>query len=186
MKWMMLGGITLALIGCMGHARPEWVKNNKEAFLHDRTFYGVGSVSGISDFGMSEMTARDMALSHIRKTLEAFSLALIQEYKNSLTDSALKKAEAAGNMPLFFQTPIAIVLLQVETDDTWTDPDDNMAYILAQLKLRWYVKEVARTNEINPALRAFIKNNASRVFDEFKTKTEAAPLPPLEEAPAVS
>ena len=61
-----------------------------------------------------------------------------------------------------------MTLTGVQIVDHWTDKDEDTTYSLAKIGLDDFEKQVEKFEVFNDSIRKHLKNNADRLFADFK------------------
>ena len=66
----------------------------------------------------------------------------------------------------------AVTLSGVKIVDRWEDPNNAMSYSLARLDLEEFEGQVKKMQELNANVKAYIKENAERAFDDLAAEED--------------
>jgi hypothetical protein len=172
-KWVRLGLTLLVLVSCT-QAKPSWIKKDTHAYLNKRTFYGVGTLSGvkIKNKILAQITSENLAKAEVAKIFDAYTLSLLDAYTASLTVDQRADIEDMGELKMTFMTHGAMTLFDSVVEETWTDPDKGTYHALAKIKLKTFLREIASAEDLTPQFQNFIKKNAQDYFDRLKGLNE--------------
>ena len=182
LKTLAIGLATLLAVGCgsspepsagavpanmQGIQFPDWVIKGSGAFPGDegkQVFYGVGSVSGISNHALARQTAENRARAEIQKTFETYSASLMKDYMSSTTAGDMSASDEQQFVESATKTFSAGTLSGVVITEYWYHPDGTV-YSLAKLDLDRFTDSVSKMNELSAAVRDYVQKNAAKAFE---------------------
>ena len=173
-KWVHPLVIPLLLLTSCTQAKPDWLKKETNVFVSERSFYGVGTLSGtkVKNKVLGQMTADNLAKAAVSNAFESYALSLLNDYTTSLTADQRASLEAEGDLKLTFMTHVAMTLFEVVLQERWRDPDTGTYHALARIKLKHFLREIANAEDLSPEFQDFIKKNAEEAFDRLKALNE--------------
>jgi hypothetical protein len=146
---------------------PEWVKRGSGPVAGlTSSFYGVGA-SNARDGIMARVHAEDRARAELSKILSIYVASLMKEYMATITATDDESSHADE----YFVSPVAIlcaaILPSAQIADHWVDDGDAdmmTSYALARLAIADVLGGVDRFKDLDEKARAFIHENAERIF----------------------
>ena len=184
MKGMLVGVAVAALAGCASKAAlmpketPAWVIKGSGAFKDtgESVFYGVGAVIGVHNKPLAVTSAENRARAEVAKVFETYSASLMKDYAASTTGGAAITAETPTSEEQHIEQTIktfsAVTLSGVMIVDRWEDPKDGTIYSLARLNLKDFEAQVKKMQELNTGVKAYVKENAKKAFDDLATEED--------------
>jgi 3-deoxy-D-manno-octulosonic acid (KDO) 8-phosphate synthase len=184
MTRMLLVVAVAVLAGCGGKQAlmpketPAWVIKGSGAFKDsgENVFYGVGSVTGINNKPLAVTSAENRARAEVAKVFETYSASLMRDYAASTTGGAAITAETPTSEEQYVEQTVktfsAVTLSGVMIVDRWEDPNDATIYSLARLDLKKFEDQVKKMQELNANVKAYVKENAERAFDDLAAEEE--------------
>ncbi len=173
LKAIGFGLMSLLLISCMRNTKPDWVLKETTAYLGKKAFYGVGSVGGVKNEDLAQMTSENQARIEVTKLMNAYAEMLVQEYTASLPKAEFKRLNENQNIAMSLRSFANTVGSQQMTIiDSWQDQSNGTFYTLAELPLKTFRNAVAKANdlELESSLRQFVVKNAQEAFGRFQSK----------------
>ena len=131
---------------------PAWVLKGGGAFTgdeEDRSFYGVGSATGIKYYSLDTRSLNKDYLSHT--TAGDFTATSEEQH----SETAIKTLTAS--------TVSGIVIV-----DHWEHPYRNELFSLAKLDLEWFKRNVDQYKELSKDIREAIKESADKLHRELE------------------
>jgi len=180
--WVAVAVVLLA--GCGGKQAlmpkeaPAWVIKGSGAFKDsgEHMFYGVGSVTGVHNKPLAVTAAENRARAEVAKAFETYSASLMKDYSASTTGGAAITSESPTSEEQHIEQTIktfsAVTLSGVTIVDRWEDPNHDAIYSLARLDLKTFQEQVKKMQELNANVKAYIKENAERAFDDLATEED--------------
>lgn len=186
-RWVIWMGaaalLALAAAGCSGKHKlvagaPAWVNHGSGAFAKDdaKLFYGVGAVTGVASPSLARQTADQRARADIAAQLDTYVANLYRDFQSSTAATggspSVEEQHVEGNLKSLTQVSVrgARVL------EHWRDPQTDTIYALARLDLDGFTATVGQMQELDPALKTYVRAHAEEAFDrlaqEEKGKTE--------------
>lgn len=178
-------GITIAaLAGCGGKQAlmpketPAWVIKGSGAFKDsgENVFYGVGAVTGMNNKPLAVTTAENRARAEVAKVFQTYSASLMKDYAASTTGGAAVTADNPTSEEQHVEQTIktfsATTLAGVMIVDRWEDPNNATIYSLARLDLKAFEDQVKKMQELNANVKAYVKENAEKAFDDLKAEED--------------
>lgn len=160
--------VSLALTACAG--TPDWVEEGSGA-LHktdDKAFYGVGSVVGIKhNESMAWDTAENRARAELAKNFETYTAYLMRDYASATTAGDFTASSEEQNVERAIKTFSSVTLKGARPIDRYKDQESGTYYVLTKLSLADAQEALARTEELDGRMRAFVRDNAERLFDRL-------------------
>lgn len=184
MKGMLVGVAVAVFAGCASKAvlmpkeTPAWVIKGSGAFKDtgESVFYGVGAVTGVHNKPLAVTSAENRARAEVAKVFETYSASLMKDYAASTTGGAAITAETPTSEEQHIEQTIktfsAVTLSGVMIVDRWEDPKDGTIYSLARLDLKDFEAQVKKMQELNAGVKAHVKENAERAFDDLATEED--------------
>ena len=184
MKGMLIGVAVAAFAGCatkavlMPKETPAWVIKGSGAFKDtgESVFYGVGAVTGVHNKPLAVTSAENRARAEVAKVFETYSASLMKDYAASTTGGAAITAETPTSEEQHIEQTIktfsAVTLSGVMMVDRWEDPKDGTIYSLARLNLKDFEAQVKKMQELNAGVKAYVKENAEKAFDDLATEED--------------
>jgi len=172
------------LAGCGGKQAlmpkeaPAWVIKGSGAFKDsgEHAFYGVGAVTGINNKPLAVTSAENRARAEVAKVFETYSASLMKDYAASTTGGAAITAETPTSEEQHIEQTIktfsAVTLSGVMIVDRWEDPNNASIYSLARLDLKDFEDQVKKMQELNANVKAYVKENAERAFDDLAAEED--------------
>jgi alkylation response protein AidB-like acyl-CoA dehydrogenase len=157
---------------------PAWVIKGSGAFKDagEHVFYGVGSVVGVHNKPLAVSSAENRARAEVAKVFETYSASLMKDYAASTTGGAAITAETPTSEEQHIEQTIktfsAVTLSGVMIVDRWEDPNNATIYSLARLDLKEFEDQVKKMQELNANVKAYVKENAERAFDDLAAEEE--------------
>jgi alkylation response protein AidB-like acyl-CoA dehydrogenase len=184
MKGMLVGVAVAVFAGCASKAvlmpkeTPAWVIKGSGAFKDtgESVFYGVGAVTGVHNKPLAVTSAENRARAEVAKVFETYSASLMKDYAASTTGGAAITAETPTSEEQHIEQTIktfsAVTLSGVMVVERWEDPKDGTIYSLARLSLKDFEAQVKKMQELNAGVKAHIKENAEKAFDDLATEED--------------
>ncbi len=161
--------------GCQGKhklvpAAPDWVNRGSGAFEDEgvKVFYGAGAVTGITSQPLAVQTADQRARADIAKQLDTYVANLYRDYQTSTAAAMGKRVMEEQHVEESLKTFTQISVRGARVVDHWKDPETNTIYSLARLDLEGIKATLEQMQEMDPALRGFVRSNAEKAFDEIR------------------
>lgn len=170
--FLISGGMAL-MAGCSHHPRmgevkePEWVLKGSGAFAGDKTFHGVGMVSGVRNKALAITAADNRARAEITKIFEFYSASLMRDYMASTTAGDFSATSEEQHIEQAVKTFSSATLSGVIIVDHWTDPRDGTVYSLAKLDLEHFRASLEKMKELNAEVRDYVRRNAEDTFQRL-------------------
>lgn len=155
---------------------PAWILKGSAAFNDKgiRVFYGVGSVSGVTNKALARSAAENRARAEAGKILETYITSLMRDYMASTTGAAEVTAMSATTEEQYVEQAVktfsAATLSGVEVIDTWIDPSDGTVYALVKMDINSFRNSIDKAKELNAEVRDFVRQNAEKAFDRIETE----------------
>lgn len=164
----------LLLPACAGKkvrdSRPEWIHIKSGAIMdtEQKAFYGIGKTdAAFLNTALAGRAADKLAREEIKKIFSIYSAILVRGFIVSIPkddpDQETKKLgleQRAKSLSVNPLTDITIV-------DRWTDHSNHVTYSLARLDLDRFKRNIQKSDDIEPAIRDFIRDNAEEEFDKM-------------------
>lgn len=175
------------LAGCGGKQAlmpkepPAWVIKGSGAFKDsgEQVFYGVGAVTGINNKPLAVTSAENRARAEVAKVFQTYSASLMKDYAASTTGGAAITSETPTSEEQHVEQAIktfsAVTLSGVMIVDRWEDPNNATIYSLARLDLKDFEDQVKKMQELNASVKAYVKENAQRAFDDLASEEDRHP-----------
>lgn len=177
--------LSIFIFGCAGKQAipeggrpPDWVNQGSGTFKDagDQVFYGVGAVTGIRNKPLAKSASENRARAEIAKTFETYSASLMKDFAASATGGGSVTGASATSEEQYVEQAIktfsAVTLNGVVIMDHWTDPADGTLYSLARLDLKSFKTSIENIEELNSAVRDYVKKNAEKAFDDLAAEEE--------------
>jgi 3-deoxy-D-manno-octulosonic acid (KDO) 8-phosphate synthase len=181
---LVVGVAIAALAGCGGNQvlmpkeAPAWVIKGSGAFKDagESVFYGVGAVVGMNNKPLAVTSAENRARAEVAKVFQTYSASLMKDYAASTTGGAAITADTPTSEEQHIEQTIktfsAVTLSGVMIVDRWEDPNNATIYSLARLDLKAFEDQVKKMQELNANVKAYVKDNAERAFDDLATEED--------------
>ncbi len=152
------------------YSPPEWVMKGSGAFedSNGKTFYGVGSASGIKNFSLQRTTADDRDRNGLAKVFEFYTKSLTKDYMASTTERDFTATSEEQNVEVAIKTITSATLTGVMIIDHWEHPGRNELFSLARLDLTSFKKNLDKHKELSKEVREAIKERADKFHEEME------------------
>lgn len=170
--------IVISLVACGG--APKWVAQGSSAMStkDEKSFYGVGSVSGIKNEPLAWDAAENRARAEIAKNFQTYTAYLMRDYAAATNANDFTKSAEEQNVERAIKTFSAVTLNGVRPVDRYKDEKTGTYYVLAKLDLKDMKNRLEESKELNAEVRDFVRKNADRLFDKLeKEEAQQAPKP---------
>ncbi len=147
---------------------PDWVNKGAGAFDDENVLYGVGS-SSVADRSASRMQASDRAKAEIASQLAVKIKSLSKNYTTSTSGKKGTTTDVYSNVT---ENIVNKSLVGVSVVDFYYDPDARVMYALAKVELENIREAIDQQNELDPEVRADMKNKMQELFNELESKTK--------------
>jgi len=172
---LVMGGMAL-VVGCSHHPKfgevkePGWVLKGSGAFAGDKTFHGVGMVSGVKNKALAITAADNRARAEIGKIFEVYTASLMRDYMASTTAGDFSATSEEQHIEQAVKTFSSATLSGVVIVDHWTDPRDGTVYSLAKLDLSHFQASLDKMKELNAEVRDYVRRNAEKAFQKLSAE----------------
>src|SRR5262245_6957311 len=170
------GGVALVLIvGLAACGGPrKWVKKGSGAFNEkdSKSFYGVGSVTGVRNEPLAWDTAENRGRAEIAKTFETYTGYLMPEYAASTTAGALTRNSEEQNVERAIKTITTTTLSGVRPIDRYKDEKTGTYYVLTKLSLEDMKNNLDQAKELNAQVRDYVRKNADKMFERLEKEED--------------
>ncbi len=177
--------VSLVLVGC-GAKRaglsptqpPDWVLKGSGAFADsgNKVFYGVGAVTGVRNKPLAKTTSENRARAEITKIFETYTASLMKDYAASTTGGGAVTSASPTTEEQYIEQAIktfsSATLNGVMIMDHWIDPSEGTVYSLARLDLDSFKNSLDKIQELNAAVRDYVKKNAEKSFESLSAEEE--------------
>jgi hypothetical protein len=157
----------------MQSVKPDWVE--KGGHLHKKSFYGVGSVSGVKNEDLAILTAENHARSELGKLLDLYAIRLAEDYATFVLKEKFEDVNEKPNVAMTLRSAAGTALYRTTVTESWKDPAKGTFYALARISLSSFQAEMIESPGMDHRLRRFIKKNASTLFDQLKEQQKLGP-----------
>ena len=173
--------LVLGVLGCgaPSHAIdredvPEWTNRSAGPAMEDgrRVFYAVGLVSGVRNMALARTTAENRARAEMQKYFTTYSASLMRDYQAATAAGDVNESSEEQHIEATVKTFSAGSLSGVAIVDRWYDRETQTVYALARLDLAAVEDAVAQMRELNPKVKAYVRANARRAFDELQKEED--------------
>ena len=185
-KSMMIASLAIFAAACGGKKEgdapsamqgmdyPEWVVKGSGAFGGEagRVFYGVGMVSNMKNPALARTTADNRARAEIAKIFETYSASLMKDYMASTNAGDPNTTSEEQHVEQAIKTFSAATLSGVQVVDHWFNQKDGSVFALARLDLQSFKDNVGKMNELNAAVKDYVKKNAEKAHMDLEKEEE--------------
>lgn len=155
---------------------PDWVVRGGGAFNDgDRSFYGVGAVTGVRNIGLARDAAANRARSDLATSIDVFIRALYKDYQAAISDL---NADASAEEQLIEQaikSYTEATLSGTRIVEYWADDRGGTLYAVAELDFESAEQQFNKLSQLNQQAREYIRRNAERMFDELESENRRRP-----------
>jgi len=149
---------------------PDWVNQGSGAFddAGSRVFYGVGAVAGIVSQTLAVQAADQRARADIGRQLETLVSGLSRDYQAATSPQGINPGMEEQQLEQSLKTVTEVAVRGSRVVDHWKDPETNTVYSLVKLDLDGFKAAISQLEEVDPARRGFIAENAEKTFDQLR------------------
>jgi len=185
LKNMIKGGalfVALAfLFGCAGSrpakeemvpGAPDWVNRGSGAFEEKdrKLFYGVGSVTGVSNPALEQTSADSRARAELARVLGIYVSLLYKDYQSASTTSEPGKGSEEQHVEQALKTTVDESLRGAKIIDHWRNPKNGVLYALGKLNLDDYKELIGTIKELKPEAKSLIQQRAESAFKALQAE----------------
>ena len=156
---------------------PTWVLKGGGAYTDSqgRSFYGVGSATGIKNYSLQRMVADDRARGDLAKVFDFYINTLTKDYQAHTTVGNFTTSNEEQNTENALKIVVAQTLRGVVIVDHFEIPQRREFLSLARLDFSAFKQNVVRTEEFKSlpkATREEIKTRADKLHDEMQRDSD--------------
>jgi len=137
-----------------------------------KSFYGVGSISGVRNEPLAWDTAENRARAEIAKTFETYTGYLMRDYAASTTAGDFTKNTEEQHVERAIKTITTVTLSGVRPIKRYKDEETNTYYVLTKLSLEDMKNNMEKAKELNAQVREYVRKNADRLFERLEKEEE--------------
>jgi hypothetical protein len=155
--------------------RPDWTMKGAGAFPKERSFYGVGAVSGVKNIPLAIRAADNQARADIAKQFEIYTASLMKQYAASTTVGDMKKSLEEQNIEEATKTFTAISLsgTQIVEHHEETSKDGiPTIWSLAKLDIEKVKENMEKAKNLSSEVRDYVRKNADQSFDSLEKEEQ--------------
>ncbi|MBI3358551.1 MAG: LPP20 family lipoprotein [Nitrospirae bacterium] len=164
------------VVGCSSTPkRPDWIMKGAGAFPKEKSFYGVGAVSGVKNIPLAYRAADNQARADIAKQFDIYTASLMKQYAASTAVGDMSKSSEEQNIEEATKTFTAISLSGIQIVDHHEESSKDgipTIYSLAKLDLERVKENMEQAKELSAEVRDSVRKNADKSFDNLE-KEEA-------------
>jgi hypothetical protein len=156
-----------------GQKNPEWVDKGGGAFKDadgTKVLYGVGTLQNVRNLGLARQAVDNRAIADIGKTIQVYSTQLMRDYASSINAGGKGQADEEQMIESTVKTFSQVTLSGVTIVDHFVDHKNNAYFALARLDLEGFKKAVENANQLNEAVKDYVRKNAEKAFDRLEAE----------------
>lgn len=150
---------------------PAWVLKGGGAFTDDekdRSFYGVGSATGVKNYSLARIVADDRARNDLAKMIAFDTRSLSKDYLSHTTAGDFSSTSEEQHAETAIKTLTASTVSGIVISNHWEHPYRNEIFSLAKLDLEWFKRNVDQYKELSKDIREAIKESADKLHRELE------------------
>lgn len=151
---------------------PDWVLKGAGAFKDKKLMYGVGSATGIRNPSLLRTTSENRSRAEIAKLFNIFVAELFKDYQASTTAHNPHETSEEQDVRQAQETVTSATLSGVAVIDHWQHPETGELFSLARLDVESFKSTVDKAKELDARTKAYIRENADRMFEELDGKID--------------
>jgi len=153
---------------------PDWVVHGGGAFdtENTRTFYGVGSASGIRNMSLLRTTSENRARNDLAKVIQFYSASLMKDYMSSTLADDPNVSSEEQHVEQAIKTVTSQTLSGVQITDHWQNPATMEFFSLAKIDLDAFKDNLEKVKQLDGRVKEYIKQNADRLHDDLERQTK--------------
>ena len=153
---------------------PDWVVHGGGALDVDntKTFYGVGSATGIRNMSLLRTTADNRARNDLAKVFQFYSASLMKDYMSSTIADDPNVSSEEQHVEQAIKTVTSQTLSGVQIVDHWQNPATMEMFSLAKIDLDAFKDKLEKVKELDSRVKEYIKQNADRLHDELEGQSQ--------------
>ncbi|HVA66220.1 MAG TPA: hypothetical protein VNK24_04770 [Elusimicrobiota bacterium] len=153
---------------------PDWVNKGNGAFKDggQSVFYGVGSVQGIRNIPLAQMSADDRARGELAKIMNDYVATLTKDYMASTTAGDMTKSSEEQMVSSTMKNFAEFTLHGAVIVDRWVDRSVNppVYYSLCKLDMNAVQQSLNQSKDLNAQVRDYVKQDANKAFDALNAE----------------
>ncbi len=153
---------------------PDWVVHGGGAMDVDnsKTFFGVGSASGIKNMSLLRTTADNRARSDLAKVVQFYSASLMKDYMASTLADDPNVTSEEQHVEQAIKTVTSQTLSGVQVVDHWQHPATMEFFSLVKIDLDAFKDNMDKVKQLDGRVKEYIKQNADRLHDDLERQTK--------------
>ncbi len=164
------------VVGCSSAPkRPDWIMKGAGAFPKEKSFYGVGAVSGVKNIPLAFRAADNQARADIAKQFEVYTASLMKQYAASTTAGNMAASSEEQNVEEATKTFTAISLSGTQIVDHHEETSKDgipTIYALAKLDIEKVKENMEKAQELSSQVRDYVRKNADKSFDNLEKEEQ--------------
>lgn len=147
---------------------PDWVAQGSGAFNDgERSFYGVGAQSGVTNVNLARQGAAAQARNDLALSLDTYIRSLLKSYQANVGDLTVGSTSEEQVVEQAVRQYSEASLTGVKIINYWADDDSHTLYALAVLDFEAAEDQLNKIEQLSRQAREYIRGNAERLFDEL-------------------
>ncbi len=153
---------------------PDWVVHGGGAIDTDntKTFYGVGSATGIRNMSLLRTTADNRARNDLAKVIQFYSASLMKDYMSSTIADDPNVTSEEQHVEQAIKTVTSQTLSGVQIVDHWQNPATMEMFALAKIDLDAFKDNLEKVKQLDGRVKDYIKQNADRLHDDLERQSK--------------
>lgn len=169
------------VVGCSSAPkRPDWIMKGAGAFPKEKSFYGIGAVSGVRNIPLAIRAADNQARADIAKQFEVYTASLMKQYAASTTAGDLSKSAEEQNIEEATKTFTAISISGIQIVDHHEETSKEgipTIWSLAKLDIDKVKENMEKAKELSSSVRDYVRKNADKSFDNLEKEEKKRESP---------
>ncbi len=172
-----LGAAALFFSACA--SVPSWVNHGSGADSKNGVFYGVGSVTNVSNLSLARVAVGDSCRASIAKTMSTYIADLGKSYMESLSASGKTPAPAeeqsiTNTLKSFAQFTLhgAVITAYYPKLTQYDNSKYKTLFARCSMSLADFKNSLAQANQLSTAMQQFVRQHADKAFHDL-SKEEA-------------